>query len=182
MPDCIKPTAKRLKRGSVKTCETGLLDYFWLALTDDLTTFPSQTVLTNILTYSAYATATGTFGTTAVWSKIEVKKNTLKYLTKNMGDLKNTSAEETTMDFELDEGKDTLGFVKMYKRAEVQIVIPFINGEMLWLGRKESPAEMAEFNGEGSIEKSSRTISFKANPYSPLYLPDNTVITPIVEV
>lgn len=181
MPDCIKPTAKRLKRGTVKTCETGLLDYFWVALQDDLTTFPTKTTLTNSLSYAAYATATGTFGTTAVWSKIEVKKGTLKVTTKNMGALKDTSAVETTVDFELDEGKDTLGFVEMYKRAEVQIVAPYVNGELLWVGRKESPAEMAEFNGESSLEKSGRTISFKASPYSPLYLPDATVITPIVE-
>lgn len=178
----VKPNPKRLKRDKIKTDETGFLDYIWVALTEDLTTFPTKTVLTAGLSYANFGTATGDFGTTAVWSKIECRQNTVNVESKPTGSLPDSSAVTTRVSIEVDSSAAAVGFREMYKRAEVQIVVPKADGNLLWVGRKESSARMAEFTGSEAIEKSADTIVFEANPFSYLYLPAGTVITPIVEV
>ncbi|GAB3518628.1 hypothetical protein [Emticicia fontis] len=177
----VKPNPKKLKRNTVKTGETGYLDFIWIALTEDLSTFPTKTVLTPTLTYSAYATATGGFGTDAKWTKVECRKNTVKLECKPTGTLKDSSAVTTRVMFELDASDASTGFREMYKRAEVQIVLPKADGNLIWVGRKESPAGMGEFTDEESIEKSSDAFVFECSPFSYLYLPSGTTITPVVE-
>lgn len=180
MPDCVKPNPKKLKRSSVKSCETGFLDYLYVALDEDLVTYPAKPVLTGAMTYAAFATATGSFGTTAVWSKIECKKGSVKLQSKSLN-LKDTSAVENTVMFAFDNSKDTLGFREMYKRADIQVVLPKANGDLIWVGRQDSPAQIEEFTDDQSIEKSADELQIKSSPFSYLYLASGTVITPVVE-
>ena len=180
MPNCVKPNPKKLKRPSVNSCPTGFLDYLWIALDEDLVTYPSAPVLTNVMTYETFATATGSFGSTPVWSKIQVKKGSLKCDYKSLN-LKDTSAIEVSVMFELDSSASTLGFLEMYKRADIQVVLPKANGDMIWQGRQESPAQIEEVSIAQSIEKTADTITIKSSPFSYLYLASGTVITPVVE-
>jgi hypothetical protein len=180
MPN-VKPNPKKLKRVSAKVDNTGFLDYIFIAHHQDVGTFPVRPDLAAATTYKAFATATGSFGTDAIWSKIDLKRNTLKINSKNLGTLADSSAVETTVSFALDSDEETLGFIEMYKRCEIQIVAPKANGKMVWIGHKEAPAMMQEFSGEESLEKTSEEIVFVTKPYARIYLPDNIVITPVVE-
>lgn len=181
MPN-VKPNPKKLKRVSAKVDNTGFLDYIMIAHHQDLSTFPVRPELTATTTYKAFATATGTFGTEPVWSKIDLKRNSLKINSKNLGTLADSSAVETTVSFALDSDQDTLGFIEMYKRCEIHIVAPKTNGQMVWIGHKEAPAMMQEFSGEEGLEKTAEEISFVTKPFARIYLPDAIVITPVVEV
>lgn len=177
----VKPNPKKLKRTSAKVDNTGYLDYIFIAHHQDLNTFPVRPDLAATTTYKAFATATGSFGTDAVWSRIDVKRNSVKVNAKNLGTLAESSAVETTVSIELDTDESTLGFTEMYKRCEVQIVIPKANGQMLWIGHKESPCMMQEFSDEESLEKTAESIVFVTKPYARIYLPADTIITPVVE-
>uniref|UniRef100_UPI0037513F85 hypothetical protein n=1 Tax=Emticicia sp. TaxID=1930953 RepID=UPI0037513F85 len=93
MPACVKPNPKKLKRSSVNSCPTGFFDYFYLAIDEQFTSYPGLFDISPSALYENYATATGHFCTadyplrtieyekiflTDVWSKIEVKKGSLK--------------------------------------------------------------------------------------------------------
>lgn len=181
MPN-VKPNPKKLKRVSAKVDNTGFLDYIYIAHHQDLNTFPVRPDLSATTTYKAFATATGTFGTDAVWSKIEVVRNSIKVTSKNLGTLAESSAVETTVSIMLDSNEESLGFTEMYKRCEVQIVLPLANGQMVWVGHKESPCMMQEFSNELNLEKTTGEIQFVTKPYARIYLPADTTITPVVEV
>ena len=180
MPN-VKPNPKKLKRVSAKVDNTGFLDYIMIAHHQDLITFPVRPDLAATTTYKAFATATGTFGTDPVWSRIDIKRGSLKVNSKNLGTLADSSAVETTVSLGLDSDEDTLGFIEMYKRCEVHIVLPKTNGKMVWVGHKEAPATMQEFSGEEGLEKTSEEIVFVTKPFARIYLPDAIVITPVVE-
>lgn len=172
----VKPNPKKLRRVSAKVDETGYHDYFFVAHHEDLVDFPVKPALGASTSFKTFATATGGFGEDAVWSKIEVKRNTIKVTSKNLGTLENSSAVETLLSCTIDIDENSLGFVEMHKRCEVQIVVPKINGQLLWIGRKESPAMMQEFTEEESLEKSTLDLVFSTKPFARMYLAPNTVI------
>ena len=183
MPACVKPNPKKLKRPSVNSCPTGFLDYFLLAIDEDFIGYPGLYNSYPSSLYEDYTTATGNFRTSEylasitpgpifrpeVWSKIEVKKGSLKLEQKSLA-LKDTSAVETTVMFELDSSSDTLGFCEMYKRTDVQLILPMANGKFIWVGREYSAAQMAEFGDSQGIEKSSNQVQIKSSPFSFSYL------------
>ena len=183
MPICVKPNPKKLKRASVKSCETGFLDYFYLAIDENFVSYPFTTSLTPTSTYEEFGKAFGNFGVVgvactiyldktvvdSVWSKIEVKKGSLKLQSKPLN-LKDSSAVENTVSFELDSSMAALGFREMYKRTDIQVVLPKANGDLIWVGRQDSAAQIADFTDDQSIEKSADELQIKSSPQGYRYL------------
>lgn len=185
MPDNVKPKVKNLKRNKSRTGETFFLDHIYIGLHEDIDAWPTKEPLSAVeTTYLSYGRAAGSiaFVDGAYFAKIEVKKGTLKLRPKNMGQLTDSSAVESEVEFEMDNGPATIGFIEMFKRAEVQLLLPRADEEIIWCGHENSPCEMSEFSGETSGEKSSMVIKFKVHPYSPLYMPTNYAVplAPIV--
>lgn len=181
MPN-VKPNPKKLTRVSAKVNNTGFLDYILIANHQDLLTFPLRPELAATTSYKTFATATGTFGSDPVWFKVDCKRNTIKVNSKNLGTLNDSSAVETTVSFSLDSDEETLGFIEMYKRSEIHIVLPKANGKMVWVGHKEAPAMMQEFSGEEGLEKTAEDIVFVTKPYARIYLPDELVLVTVTEL
>jgi hypothetical protein len=181
MPN-VKPNPKKLRRVSAKVDNTGFLDYILIANHQDILTFPLRPELAATTSYKTFATAIGAFGSDPVWFKVDCKRNTIKVNSKNLGTLNDSSAVETTVGFSLDSNEETLGFIEMYKRSEVQIVLPKASGKMIWVGHKESPCVMQEFASEESLEKTAEDIVFVTKPYARIYLPDDLVLVTVTEL
>lgn len=180
MPN-VKPNPKKLRRVSAKVDNTGFLDYILVANHQDILTFPIRPELTATTTYKTFATATGSFGSDPVWFRVDCKRNTIKVNSKNLGNLNDASAVETTVSLALDSDEETLGLIEMYKRSEIHIILPKTNGKMIWVGHKESPCVMQEFSSEEGIEKTVEDIVFVTKPYARIYLPDDLVIMTVSE-
>uniref|UniRef100_UPI003750B37C hypothetical protein n=1 Tax=Emticicia sp. TaxID=1930953 RepID=UPI003750B37C len=83
---------------------------------------------------------------------------------------KDTSAVETAILFELESSRDTLGFCEMYKRTDIQIVLPLANGSLIWVGRQDSAAQLIDYTDSQGVEKSSNQLQIKTNQFSFTYL------------
>lgn len=182
----VKPNAKKLKRDTVKTDETGFLDFIRICYTEHLSACPVVPPLASDMTYATYQTATGNFNPhllllqdvpvpnnvtmASIFPRVEVVQNSIQLETKNLNSLYDSSAVETTLTFKMDNSPKALGFLNMFKRAEVQILLTKASNQNIWVGRPEFSANMAEFTEPLDLSASTITFTFKVSRRAPVYL------------
>lgn len=178
----IKPNKNMVRRDKSRTYDTGYLDYFMVAINDEIGFYPSLQPIISNSTNADYVTAVNWFLKPDIISevptppipiefqKVEVVQNSIKLNAKQLGNLMDSSSGDATLTFQLDNNKESLGFLEMYKRADMQIVLPKANGQQLWLGREDGVCRFSDFTAEESIDKSKIDCTIKCSRYNVTYL------------
>lgn len=155
----------------------------YLQLFSSVTTFPDRAELTAAITDADYVTAvTGTtankpFGTTT-FAKCEVVKNSIKLNAE--GDFsKHNTAVKSTAEVMFCADKESRGFAAKLKGADVVLILPKYNGQMLVLGDKDVPAVVTKYKYEDDAETAVVTLTIEFEPFEVLSLADGSMIDPI---
>ncbi|PWK27187.1 hypothetical protein LV89_02002 [Arcicella aurantiaca] len=152
----------------------------YLQLFSSILTFPDRAELTALMTDEDYvtavtgATANKPFGATT-FAKCEVVKDSIKLNAE--GDFsKGNTAVKSTAEVVFYADKGSRGFAAKLKGADVIVVLPKYNGQMLLMGDKDVPAVVTKYKYEDGPEVATVTLTVEFEPYEVLSLADGSIL------
>lgn len=177
MDKSIVPKVTNLKRPINPDAKiSGFAAHGYLVIHSSVLTFPQRPQLTDTTTDAEYVTAivpvganNKPFGLTK-FAKVEVIPNMTEFDGKGDFASHTTNVESTaTVVFYGD--KDSVGLTAKLRGADVHLILPDLSGELRWLGDKDIPATVLNYEESNKTDEKriKLTISFK--PLPALYLP-----------